>query len=154
MNTADNTDRSTRLAAVVRGHLEHIRKGFTRAIEHGLVVGAALLEAKKIVPHDSWASWVDAACGFSSRTAQSYMRLADSQDALNAAKASGMTLSTMAEALEFLMNQSDVEPAEKSWPPMEDDETTEPIADAWEENDPETRIESARSLPNAEDQTT
>ena len=47
------------------------------ASEHAIAAGNALIEAKALVAHGQWLPWLDSHCGFSERTAQLYMRIAE-----------------------------------------------------------------------------
>jgi hypothetical protein len=47
------------------------------AADHAIAAGHALIEAKALVAHGEWLAWVKEHCGFSERTAQIYMRLAE-----------------------------------------------------------------------------
>ena len=52
------------------------------SVEHYRAAGALLLEAKGQVPHGHWGPWVRKHFTLSARTAQDYMRLAESRSAL------------------------------------------------------------------------
>jgi hypothetical protein len=49
------------------------------ALSHALQAGELLLQAKTLVPHGAWLSWLELSCELSERTAQGYMRLARRQ---------------------------------------------------------------------------
>ncbi|WP_370301406.1 DUF3102 domain-containing protein [Pseudooceanicola sp.] len=50
------------------------QSAFTDAVGHALAAGAALVEAKEIVPHGQWGAWLKQS-GLPDRTAQRYMLL-------------------------------------------------------------------------------
>lgn len=69
----DTYSAAERLAAAARD------KG-REAIAEALLCGNALNEAKKLVPHGRWLGWLEGHCkGVSERTAQNYMRLANTK---------------------------------------------------------------------------
>jgi hypothetical protein len=47
------------------------------ALKHALEAGNLLIEAKRLVRHGEWLSWVEEHCEISERTAQAYMQLVD-----------------------------------------------------------------------------
>ncbi len=56
---------------------EKIRLGQAREAAAIIEIGAALLEAKALLPHGAWRGWLDAEFSFTQRTAENYMRVAD-----------------------------------------------------------------------------
>jgi hypothetical protein len=48
----------------------------TKAVEHAIAAGTALVEAKAQLKYGAWLPWLEANVKFSARTAQLYMRLA------------------------------------------------------------------------------
>ena len=74
------------LAADIRAaHQDSVNAAMTLA-ERALAAGAALMEAKRLVAHGEWQTWLRENCGLSARSARRYMSLA----------ASGMKTATVA----------------------------------------------------------
>ena len=57
---------------------------FRQTLSHATLIGALLIEAKGLVGHGEWAQWIADNCGFSLRSAQAYMRLAENRGASKA----------------------------------------------------------------------
>ncbi|GMU22148.1 MAG: hypothetical protein AMXMBFR13_22360 [Phycisphaerae bacterium] len=65
-----------RLAEQIREEHRQAEAAIGQALEHALRCGDLLIEAKAACPAGTWSTWVTENCGFSLRTAQSYIRLA------------------------------------------------------------------------------
>ena len=63
------------LAARIRAEHEAAEASYRKGIEHALVAGELLAEAKAKVQHGQWLSWLQNNCGISERMAQRYMKL-------------------------------------------------------------------------------
>jgi hypothetical protein len=70
-------NRLTALAGQVSDLHRQVTDHTRAAAEKALQAGAALLEAKRLLPHGQWGTWL-ARAGINDRTAQRYMRLARS----------------------------------------------------------------------------
>jgi protein gp37 len=53
-----------------------IRTAARTTLEHAIQVGELLIEAKRLVAHGDWTTWLEGNCDLSERMAQNYMRLA------------------------------------------------------------------------------
>lgn len=60
------------IAVLRTGLAESIRTGVMKAVQ----IGRLLQEARRLCPRGAWSTWLHDNCGFSSRTARSYMQLA------------------------------------------------------------------------------
>ncbi len=78
MNAITKTTPLPALAAGIRAAHDAGRESAVKMAEHWLEAGRLLTEAKKQVPHGSWAGWLEANVGFSDRTARRYMQIATS----------------------------------------------------------------------------
>ena len=65
------------LASEIRIRHAGVKAAAEVAAAHAIAAGQALIEAKALVAHGQWLPWLDSHCGFSERTAQLYMRLAE-----------------------------------------------------------------------------
>jgi Protein of unknown function (DUF3102) len=65
------------LAAQIRQEHEAAVAAIRKGCEHAIAAGKLLLEAKEAVPHGAWLKWLKANFPGSTRTAQSYMWLAE-----------------------------------------------------------------------------
>ncbi len=54
-----------------------VEQAFLSAVNHALVAGDLLLEAKRQVSHGEFKSWIEQNCEFSDRMARAYMRVAE-----------------------------------------------------------------------------
>jgi hypothetical protein len=70
----DHAAELTDLAAEIREEREKYRDSMRRTFKRGIKVGELLVRAQERVKHCSWQAWVEARCGFSTRTASGYMR--------------------------------------------------------------------------------
>jgi hypothetical protein len=66
------------LAAEIRKAHADIQDAAKTAAERAISAGHALIEAKGLVKHGEWLSWLREHCALSERTAQLYMKLAKS----------------------------------------------------------------------------
>jgi hypothetical protein len=66
------------LAGDIRQAHAESRASAEQAAERAIAAGHALIEAKDLVQHGEWASWLEKNAGFSERTARRYMQLARS----------------------------------------------------------------------------
>ena len=68
----------TRLTEQIKAVTKSAEASARTAMDYALEAGALLIEAKKLVQHGEWESWLTNNCGVAPRTAQAYMRLAKS----------------------------------------------------------------------------
>jgi len=66
----------TELADGIRREHEAVRDMMQAGLSHAFCAGEPLIEAKALVPHGDWLSWLTDNCAVSERTAQLYMRVA------------------------------------------------------------------------------
>ena len=90
----DSAPNLTTLGATVRAELVAVGHATTEMRVHAFAIGDALIEAKKLAGHGYWLRWLETECGLSLRTAQSYMRLANHRELLeaNAQRAAHLTI--------------------------------------------------------------
>jgi Protein of unknown function (DUF3102) len=74
----------TDLAARIRAEHEAAEISYRKCVQHALVAGELLTEAKGKIAHGRWLPWLEANCGLSERTAQRYMRLFNERGTLEA----------------------------------------------------------------------
>jgi hypothetical protein len=74
MNT--QTSDLRKIAAAIRREHALAVEGFKKAVPHAIKAGDLLIDAKKLVPHGRWQSWLDAHVKVSRRAARGYMQLA------------------------------------------------------------------------------
>lgn len=72
----DATSRTDQLASNIRQYTVDADSHARSAVESARLAGAALLEAKREIPHGDWAAFVMDGCGLTMRTASAYMRVA------------------------------------------------------------------------------
>src|SRR6266498_1251367 len=72
----DGSNSLADLAARINAAHESVAGALKSGIEHAIVAGEALIEAKAKVPHGEWLAWLKANCTVSERSAQAYMRVA------------------------------------------------------------------------------
>jgi Protein of unknown function (DUF3102) len=77
--TAAGTNRLPVLAAEIRKAHADVQDAAKTATQRAIEAGHALIEAKSLVKHGEWLSWLKSNVDLSARTAQAYMRLAESQ---------------------------------------------------------------------------
>jgi len=65
------------LAAKIADAVHQANTHACAAVQHALVAGRLLTDAKAQVPHGAWESWVFAHCDVAPRTARAFMRLAE-----------------------------------------------------------------------------
>lgn len=70
------TDRLQQIAETVKAEHAKIEGLFREGLSRAFEVGKLLNEAKELVKHGEWGSWIADNCQFSERTAQQYMRVA------------------------------------------------------------------------------
>ena len=66
------------LAADIRLAHEAARRSALETAEHVMQAGHKLIEAKAMLPHGSWSTWLREHCDLSERTARRYMQVARS----------------------------------------------------------------------------
>jgi len=71
------TARLAQLAKSVRQHHTGMIGSARQTLEHARDAGLALSEARKLMPHRAWETWVEKNCDVSLRTAQKYMQIAN-----------------------------------------------------------------------------
>ena len=72
------TNRLTVLAFDIRTAHEAAQAGAAAVAERAIAAGHALIEAKSLVKHGKWQSWLRDNCGLSDRSSQRYMQVARS----------------------------------------------------------------------------
>lgn len=88
---------------------------YDRALERARDAGLLLIEAKPLVGHGKWESWVSTNCRFESPQATKYMRIADQWDEIQQKRTSGSPL-TINEAVRLIAKPK----PEPTGPPEED----------------------------------
>jgi hypothetical protein len=74
------------LASTINEHLAAAETATRRGLEHAIAAGILLLEAKELVAHGEWLTWLQANCQIGQRQVQAYMRLARNRHRLDAIK--------------------------------------------------------------------
>src|SRR5262245_27871214 len=74
------------LAASINDHLGAAEAATRRGLEHAIAAGLLLVEAKELVDHGLWLTWLQENCQIGQRQAQTYMRLARNRHRLDAVK--------------------------------------------------------------------
>jgi hypothetical protein len=64
------------LAGEIATEVRLAEEAWRGAVGHAIAAGEKLIEAKRLVPHGGWLSWLEANCPLGEREAQNYMRLA------------------------------------------------------------------------------
>ena len=77
------------------------------ATENALIVGAMLIQAKKLVVHGEWDHWILQNCEIAPRTVQAYMRLAKSLPQLDAQEAQRVADLPVREAIRAIATNPD-----------------------------------------------
>ena len=78
----DGSNRLPILAAEIMNAHAEARRAAQMTIEHAIMAGNALLEAKALVKHGEWLPWLRDNCEMSERSARVYMQLARNKDEL------------------------------------------------------------------------
>lgn len=65
------------LARAINREHKAVEKGLRIPLAHALEAGRLLRSAKRKLKHGEWGAWIRENCGFSHRTANGYMRLAE-----------------------------------------------------------------------------
>ena len=94
-------DQLTQLVREIREYHAKVISSAQVTIEHAHSVGKKLKEAKDLVGHGEWKTWVTDNCSFSIRTAQNYMRITSKWGKLEA-KAPRTALLSIGRALDEL----------------------------------------------------
>lgn len=92
-----HSNRLPTLAAGIRTAHGAVERSAIAAAEHALAAGRMLAEAKALVAHGHWATWLAEHTGISARTASRYMRLA--RAGLNSATVADLGIAAAADAL-------------------------------------------------------
>ncbi len=94
-------------------------------LQHAMAAGALLLEARRLVPHGQWGSWLREHCHVSERTAQAYMQVARQLparlEAAGADKSAAVADLTLREALQLVAehpHQTATTPQHQSTPDL------------------------------------
>jgi hypothetical protein len=74
------------IAASINDHLAAAEQATRRGLEHAIAAGFLLIEAKELVEHGEWLTWLEANCHVRVRQAQVFMRLARNRHKLNGLK--------------------------------------------------------------------
>lgn len=90
------------LARRINDEHEAARLAVRTGIAHAITAGELLLEAKRMVPHGQWRTWLGESVAFSERTAQAYMRLAKARCQLTEENPQALADLTLTEALSRL----------------------------------------------------
>ena len=96
---SDNLPALADLANQINAEHEACHFAMRESIKHAVRAGELLVEAKMGLPHGQWASWLDANCDFSDRTARAYMRLAKELPKLDEANRQRVAEMPLREAL-------------------------------------------------------
>jgi hypothetical protein len=72
------------------------------AVQHALVAGKLLIQAKGYTPHGQWETWLQASCRVAPRTAQAYMRLHTQMQVLPAPEAQRVADLPLREAIKAI----------------------------------------------------
>ena len=96
---SDNLPALADLANQINAEHEACHFAMRESIKHAVRAGELLVEAKAGLPHGEWASWLDAHCDFSDRTARAYMRLAKELPKLDEANRQRIAEMPLREAL-------------------------------------------------------
>lgn len=64
------------LALAINRAQQSIESAISQALGHAIEAGQALIDAKALVKHGEWQTWLKGNCTVSDRTARNYMRLA------------------------------------------------------------------------------
>jgi hypothetical protein len=75
------------LASRIRAEHEAADAAIKSSVEHAIVAGILLIEAKDLVKHGQWLPWLAEHCAISDRTARVYMRLARHKDQIGSSAA-------------------------------------------------------------------
>jgi hypothetical protein len=75
------------LAREINHHHVEATRAAGAAVNHACKAGECLIEAKAMLPHGQWLSWLEANCQVSERSAQAYMRVARELPKLEGSKA-------------------------------------------------------------------
>jgi hypothetical protein len=78
-----------------------------QSLEHAIMAGELLIEAKEQVKHGEWLPWLRDHCTISERTAQLYMRCAKNRAELTSEIRNDVADLTMSEAVALLALSSD-----------------------------------------------
>jgi hypothetical protein len=79
------SNRLPALAREIARALADVRHHHAATVVSAIEAGAALAEAKALLPHGGWLPWLREHCGLSERTARDYMRLAEHKDKIGSA---------------------------------------------------------------------
>jgi Protein of unknown function (DUF3102) len=93
------------LASSINDHLRAANAATRRGLEHAIMGGLLLIEAKELVGHGEWLPWLQANCEIGPRQAQTYMKLARNRHKLEALKTQSDSFLTIASA-EALVGRS------------------------------------------------
>lgn len=69
------TSRLDEIAATITREHAEIETAMRESMARAVKIGSLLIEAKQLVKHGEWGTWLKANCTFSERTAQNYMRI-------------------------------------------------------------------------------
>jgi hypothetical protein len=94
------------LAEKVRNADKRVRLSMSHALDAALAAGVALIAARPLIAHGSWAIWLDQHCGVSERMANNYIRLADNRALIDANRKHVSEMSIRA-ALKLLTKRSE-----------------------------------------------
>src|SRR5262245_18668139 len=86
------------LASTIKEHLAAAETATRRGLEHAMAAGLLLIEAKELVEHGEWLTWLQANCQIGQRQAQTYMRLARNRHRVEAVKNAATAHLTIAAA--------------------------------------------------------
>jgi hypothetical protein len=104
------SNRLPELAARIRHAHASTQNHAENAVRWAMDAGHRLIEAKELVPHGQWASWLQTNCHLSARTARRYMQLARS--GLETATVADLGIRGAAEAIAKRKPEAEAEPAD------------------------------------------
>jgi hypothetical protein len=101
MDMIEGSNSLADLAARINAEHEAVLHSMKSGLEHAIVAGNLLSEAKAHVPHDHWLPWLREHCPIPERTASHYMRLVRHADELEE-KSANLADLTVTDAVELL----------------------------------------------------
>src|SRR5262249_2583282 len=89
------------LASEIRRAHADVQEAAKTAAERAIEAGRALIEAKSLVKHGEWLPWLREHCALAERTAQLYMKIAESGHTPETVAALGLKAAEKALVLEY-----------------------------------------------------
>ncbi len=97
------------LARRIKEEHQACRDAAQSAVDHAVMAGQLLLEAKDGIPHGQWLPWLNGHCDVAERTAQTYMRLARELSKIEPEKAQRVADLPLRQALKELAEPEEAE---------------------------------------------